>query len=137
MTPEEAKWFTTNYKWFYPSYFGANPYPKSPQAFKQGGQMSVIPEGALHARKNNMEGAGEDFTHKGIPVIDNEGEQQAEIERNEIIFSKKVTDKIEELYKKFNSDDKSQSEKDKIAIEMGKVITCEIVKNTDDRTGLI
>ena len=105
--------------------------------YKQGGQMSVIPEGALHARKNNMEGAGEDFTHKGIPVIDNEGEQQAEIERNEIIFSKKVTDKIEELYKKFNSDDKSQSEKDKIAIEMGKVITCEIVKNTDDRTGLI
>ena len=104
---------------------------------KNGGQMSVIPEGALHARKNNMEGAGENFTHKGIPVIDNEGEQQAEIERNEIIFSKKVTDKIEELYKKFNSDDKSQSEKDEIAIEMGKVITCEIVKNTDDRTGLI
>lgn len=124
----------------YNSYLKAQPnslFVKKPEAFKQGGQMSVIPEGALHARKNNMEGAGEDFTHKGIPVIDNEGEQQAEIERNEIIFSKKVTDKIEELYKKFNSDDKSQSEKDKIAIEMGKVITCEIVKNTDDRTGLI
>jgi len=45
-----------------------------PQAFKQGGQMSVIPEGALHARKNNMEGAGEDFTAKGIPVVDNKGE---------------------------------------------------------------
>jgi len=69
--------------------------------------MSVIPEGALHARKNNMEGAGEDFTHKGIPVIDNQGEQQAEIERNEIIFSKDVTDKIEELYKKYNSDEKN------------------------------
>jgi len=37
--------------------------------------MSVIPEGALHARKNNMEGAGEDFTAKGIPVVDNKGEQ--------------------------------------------------------------
>jgi len=37
--------------------------------------MSVIPEGALHARKNNMEGAGEDFTAKGIPVVDNNGEQ--------------------------------------------------------------
>jgi hypothetical protein len=59
-----------------------------PQAFKQGGQMSVIPEGALHARKNNMDGAGEDFTAKGIPVVDNQGEQQAEIECNEIIFRK-------------------------------------------------
>ena len=41
---------------------------------KNGGQVSVIPEGALHARKNNMEGAGEDFTSKGIPVVDNKGE---------------------------------------------------------------
>ena len=98
--------------------------------------MNIIPEGALHARKNNMEGAGEDFTAKGIPVVDNKGEQQAEIERNEIIFSKSVTDKIEELYKKFNEEE-SNSKKDEIAIKMGKIITCEIVKNTDDRTGLI
>ena len=103
---------------------------------KQGGQMSVIPEGALHARKNNMEGAGEDFTAKGIPVVDNEGEQQAEIERNEIIFRKEVTDKMEELYKKYNSEE-SSSKKDEIATEMGKIITCEITKHTDDKTGLI
>jgi hypothetical protein len=51
-----------------------NLYTLQPQAFKQGGQMNVIPEGALHARKNNMEGAGEDFTAKGIPVVDNNGE---------------------------------------------------------------
>lgn len=106
------------------------------EAFKQGGQMNVIPEGALHARKNNMEGAGEDFTAKGIPVIDKEGEQQAEIERDEIIFRKQVTDKMEELYKKYNSEE-SSSKKDEIAIEMGKIITLEIVKHTDDRTGLI
>ena len=136
MTPEEAEWFTSNYKWFYPNYFGSNPYPNSPQAFKQGGQMSVIPEGALHARKNNMEGAGEDFTAKGIPVVDNKGDQQAEIERDEIIFRKEVTDKMEELYKKYNSEE-SSSKKDEIAIEMGKIITCEIIKHTDDKTGLI
>ena len=106
------------------------------QAFKQGGQMTVIPEGALHARKNNMEGAGEDFTAKGIPVVDNNGEQQAEIERDEIILSKDVTDKVEELYKKYNEEE-SSSKKDEIAIKMGKIITCEITKNTDDRTGLI
>ena len=104
---------------------------------KEGGQMTVIPEGALHARKNNMEGAGEDITSKGIPVVDNKGEQQAEIERNEVIFSKKITDKIEELYKKYSSEETKESEKDKIAIEMGKIITCELMNNTDDRTGLI
>ena len=103
---------------------------------KAGGQMTVIPEGALHARKNNMEGAGEDFTAKGIPVVDKEGEQQAEIERNEIIFRKEVTEKMEKLYKKFEEEE-SPSKKDDIAIEMGKIITCEIVKHTDDKTGLI
>ena len=111
-------------------------YTLQPQAFKQGGQMSVIPEGALHAHKNHMEGAGEDFTAKGIPVVDNKGEQQAEIERNEIIFRKEVTDKIEELYKKYKEED-STSKKDDIAIEMGKILTCEITKHTEDRTGLI
>nr|DAG88872.1 MAG TPA: hypothetical protein [Crassvirales sp.] len=33
----------------------------------------------------------EDLTKKGIPVIDNKGEQQAEVEKNEIIFSLEVT----------------------------------------------
>ena len=103
---------------------------------KQGGQMNVIPEGALHARKNNMEGAGEDFTAKGIPVVDNNGEQQAEIETNELILRKKVTEQVEELYKKYNEEE-SQQKKDSIAIEMGKIITREITKNTDDKTGLI
>ena len=112
-------------------------YKVSPQAFKQGGQMNVIPEGALHARKNNMEGAGEDFTAKGIPVIDNKGEQVAEIEREEIIFCKRVTDKIEEAYTKFNSEDISNSEKDELAIKIGKFLTKEILENTEDNTNLI
>lgn len=104
---------------------------------KNGGQMSVIPEGALHARKNGMELAKDgEVTGKGIPVVDNSGEQQAEIEREEIIFSKDITEKIEKLYKKFNEED-SSSKKDDIAIEMGKILTCEIIKNTDDKTGLI
>lgn len=96
------------------------------EAFKQGG--TIIPEGALHARKNNMEGAGKDFTHKGIPVVDNKGEQQAEIERDEIIFSKEVTSKLEQLM---------NDGSDKAAIEAGKLLVKEIFENTDDRTGLI
>lgn len=106
------------------------------EAFKQGGQMNVIPEGALHARKNNMEGAGEDFTAKGIPVIDNNGEQQAEIERNEVIFNHSTTTKLEELYKKFSNTD-NESEKSEIAIKAGKILTDELINNTQDNTGLI
>ena len=44
---------------------------------------------------------------------------------------------MEELYKKYKSDESSSEIKDKVAIEMGKIITCELMKNTDDRTGLI
>ena len=104
------------------------------EEFKQGGQMNVIPEGALHARKNNMEGAGEDFTSKGIPVVDNNGEQQAEIEKNEVIFNKDLTDFLEENMKKYNEED---SDKDAIAIKVGKRLAKELLTNTDDRTGLI
>ena len=112
------------------------PSGESVDYLKNGGQVSVIPEGALHAHKNHMEGAGEDFTAKGIPVVDNKGEQQAEIERDEIIFRKEVTDKMEELFKKYKEED-SVPKKDDIAIEMGKILTCEITKHTEDRTGLI
>lgn len=90
-------------------------------------QKNIIPEGALHARKHNMENA-ENLTKKGIPVIDNEGEQQAEIEKNEIIFTLEVTKKLEELMKD-GSDD--------AAIEAGKLLVKEILFNTDDRTSLI
>ena len=95
--------------------------------FQSGGSVNVIPEGSLHARLHHMENA-DDLTKKGIPVVDNEGKQQAEIEKNEIIFRKEVTDKIEELAKD-GSDD--------AAIECGKILTKEILENTEDRTGLI
>lgn len=133
MTPEEAELFTKEYKKFYPNY---KPFQENfnPQAFKQGGQMNVIPEGALHAHKNHMEGAGEEFTAKGIPVVDNNGEQQAEIEREEVIFTKDLTDFLEENMKKYNEEN---SNKDEIAIKVGKRLTKELLTNIDDRTGLI
>ena len=108
-----------------------------PQAFKQGGQMNVIPEGALHARKNNMEGAGEDFTAKGIPVVDNKGEQQAEIEKEEWTMTKELTDDVESWYKKYYDEETSQKEKDELTIKCGKRITEELLHNTDDRANLI
>lgn len=127
-TPAERAAWEEEYRAMYPEV----------ESFKQGGQMNVIPEGALHARKNGMELAKEgEVTHKGIPVVDNDGNQQAEIERNEIIFNKEVTEKLENYYKQYNSDEKSQSEKDEIAIKAGKLLAKQIIENTDDRTGLI
>lgn len=118
--------------------FGGNLLPPKPefysilayeeiQEFKEGGQLNVIPEGALHTRKHHMEDA-DNLTKKGIPVVDKDGEQQAEIERDEIIFRKEVTQKLEELMKDGS---------DKAAIEAGKLLVTEIFENTDDRTGLI
>lgn len=96
------------------------------QKFKEGGSFNIIPDGALHARKNNMELDG--ITKKGIPVVDKDGNQQAEIEKNEIIFRKEVTTQIEEAM---------QDGSDKKAIEIGKLLVKEIFKNTKDNTGLI
>lgn len=90
-------------------------------------QKNLIPEGALHKNKHHIEHT-EGLTQKGIPVIDNDGEQQAEIELDEIIFTLEVTKKLEELYKEGT---------DEAAIETGKLLVKEILFNTDDRTGLI
>lgn len=99
-------------------------------------QKNVIPDGALHKNKHHMENT-EGLTQKGIPVIDNDGEQQAEIEVNEIIFSLEVTKKLEELYKSYSHYTTSQKEKDDLAIEAGKLLVQEILFNTQDNTGLI
>ena len=104
--------------------------------FKNGGSVNIIPDGALHARKHNMEDS-DNLTKKGIPVVDNKGEQQAEIERNEIIFRLEVTQKLEELEKKYYDKDSSQKEKDECALEAGELLVKEILHNTDDKTGLI
>lgn len=107
------------------------------EAFKNGGQMNVIPEGALHARKNNMELAeGGEVTSKGIPVVDNEGNQQAEIERDELILNLSTTQKIEKYLELYNKEE-SQSKKDEIAIKCGRILAKSIIEDTDDRTGLI
>ena len=110
--------------------------PTSIPEFQNGGSINVIPDGALHARKHNMDVDG--ITRKGIPVVsekDGEIEQQAEIEKEEIIFRLEVTQKLEELEKKFYSDESTQEEKDECALEAGKLLVSEILYNTQDNTG--
>ena len=141
MSPEEAIIFAEQYKQGWPEFF---------KKFKKGGsvgdsyvpkteetaQKNVIPEGALHKNKHHMEHA-EGLTKKGIPVIDDDGEQQAEIEHSEIIFTLEVTKKLEEYYKIFYSDESSNKEKEQAAIDAGKLLVFQILENTEDRTGLI
>ena len=100
--------------------------------FKEGGSVNVIPEGALHARKHHMEMDG--ITKKGIPVVDNNGTQQAEIENSELIIRLEVTQEIEKLYKIYYSEESSKKEKDEVALEAGKLLVNEILYNTIDNT---
>ena len=105
------------------------------QEYKDGGSINVIPEGALHARLHHMDMDG--ITKKGIPVVDNNGVQQAEIEHSEIIFRIEVTKKLEELQKKYYSENYSDKEKNEFALEAGQLLIDEVLHNTDDRTNLI
>ena len=141
LDPEEAIIFAEQYKQGWPDFF---------KKFKEGGslgdsdvpkieettQKNVIPEGALHKNKHHMEHA-EGLTKKGIPVIDDDGDQQAEIEHSEIIFTLEVTKKLEEYYEIFYSDESSNKEKEQAALDAGKLLVYQILENTEDRTGLI
>lgn len=105
---------------------------KELQIFANGGAINIIPEGARHSRLNHLDEVYDDFedvTKKGIPVVtpteDGNLEQVAEVECGEIIFSKSVTEKLEELMKDGS---------DEAAIEAGKLLVKEIIKNTDDKT---
>lgn len=114
----------------------------TPEKFEKGGKVNIIPEGALHARKHNIDTPELDgkITKKGIPVIvegENGIKQVAEIEKNEIIFTKEITEKLEELRDKYSDDEFSSKEKDAIAIEAGKLLVQEILYNTQDNTGLL
>lgn len=109
-------------------------------------EQSVIPEGALHKNKHHLDLDG--ITKKGIPVIQNvddsvetlaeikqhggDLQQSAEIEESEVIFSKELTDFIEEKRKEWHS-----SKSNDILEEVGMRVTKELLENTDDRTGLI
>ena len=101
------------------------------QTFKAGGSFNIIPEGALHKNKHNLDKIDEKFkdvTTKGIPIISEEGgtiTQHAEIEKEEIIFNLEVTTKLEEL---------ASIGTDEAAIEAGELLVKEILYNTKDLT---
>ena len=130
-------------------------YASTPK-HKNGGQLknieiaeepSVIPEGALHKELHHLDELEGKLTRKGINVITVDGEADTfeeilekqdslqvhcEIERQEIIFSKELTDFIEEKRKEWH-----ETNSNEILEEVGKRVTKEIFFNTDDRADLI
>ena len=110
---------------------------------RNGGMINVIPSGALHKERHRMEkhiDGMEHVTTKGIPVVSinkaGEMKQQAEIERDEIILNKELTDKLDDMKKKFNEAE-SVEERNQIALEAGKLLASQIMENTVDNTGII
>lgn len=140
-TEEEAKIFTesqenpdgtfSGYKSGWPEFFR-----QRPTKYQEGGSINVIPDGALHARKHNMDMDG--ITQKGIPVVseteDGKVEQQAEIEKEEIIYRKSVTQELERLCKIYYNENSTQKEKDEVAMQAGKLLVFETLYNTVDNT---
>ena len=121
---------------------------------KNGGQLqdievaqeqSVLPDGSLHKNKHNLD--LDHVTNKGVPVITIDGDadtfeeikahedsitQHAEVESLEVIFSKELTDFIEEKRKEWH-----ETGSNDILEEVGKRVTKELLENTKDETGMI
>ena len=109
------------------------------EKFANGGLLegeNLMPQGQLHARLHNIHESDPDLaaklTRKGIPVValteDGDIQQVAEIEHSEWIWSKSLTDKIEDLRKDGS---------DEAMIEAGKILVEEILFNTKDEGGVI
>lgn len=103
------------------------------QKFAEGG--SLMPSGKLHKELNHINELGEqyeDLTRKGIPVVTlDEGgalQQIAEVEKDEWIWNLEFTQQIEALWK-----DGSEE----AMIKAGKLLTEELLRNTDDISGII
>ena len=109
---------------------------KSIKDYLETGELNIIPEGALHKNLHHMEN-DENITKKGIPVIseDEDGKivQNAEIERSEIVLRLSLTQKLEKMLKKYNSDI-SQKEKDDVATKAGQILVDELLNKTIDNT---
>lgn len=95
--------------------------------FKEGGKFNILAKGTYHCRNHHLEIKDSRFTEvtkKGIPVIveDKNGNiiQTAEIEQNELIFNKEITDKIEALRKDGS---------DEAAIECGKLLVTQCTRH--------
>jgi hypothetical protein len=89
------------------------------------GEVNIIPSGTLHKENNNL---GQ--KDKGIPIIDGDGKKVFEVEREELILRLKTTKEVEDLVGKYK-----KSHNDKHLIDLGKLLSNEIMTNTHDFSG--
>ena len=93
---------------------------------------SIIPDGKLHKELNHLDETNldADVTKKGIPVVQvkegGELEQVAEIEKEELVLTKSLTQQIEALM---------EDGSEEAMIEAGKLLATELIENTEDFTG--
>ena len=111
-------------------------------------EENLLPTGSMHKNKHGLTDIAEEITKKGIPVItvkDDSAEtykdiikqkdsivQHAEIESQEILFNKEVTDFLEQARKEWE-----KTHDKEILLEVGKRITKEVLFNTKDKEGTI
>ena len=89
------------------------------------GKVNIIPSGTLHKENNNL---GQ--KDKGLPIIDENGNKVFEIEREELILRLKTTKDVETLVNKYK-----KSHNAKHLIDLGKLLSKEIMTNTHDYSG--
>ena len=111
-------------------------------------ESNVLPSGELH--KNKHDDFGIDVTKKGIPVItvaDDSVEtlqeiqdqadtvvQHAEVEKEEVIFNKELTDFVESMRAKWH--DSNEKDEDCL-LQVGMRVAKEMIENTDDNANLM
>lgn len=100
---------------------------------------NIIPDGALHKNRNHLSEHNDELkdqiTEKGIPVVsenvDGTITQHAEVEVGEVIFNLANTKIIEDYWQQYK-----ETGDDSIAIECGKFLTKELLRNTVDKAGI-
>lgn len=100
---------------------------------------NIIPDGALHKNKNHLSEHNDELkdqvTEKGIPVVSENADgtitQHAEVEVGEVIFNLANTKIIEDYWQQYK-----ETGDDSIAIECGKFLTKELLRNTVDKAGI-
>lgn len=107
--------------------------PIGKQRFKKGGKFGcIIPDGKLHKELHHLDFGDNEVSRKGIPVVttNKKGEvkQQAEIERDEIIFNLALTQKLEDLMKSGTDED---------MVKAGEILWDAILNNSKDNSNLI
>lgn len=100
---------------------------------------NIIPDGALHKNRNHLSEHNDELkdqiTEKGIPVVSENADgtitQHAEVEVGEVIFNLANTKIIEDYWQQYK-----ETGDDSVAIECGKFLTKELLRNTVDKAGI-